>query len=122
MMSDSAFEKVIAEIETLSPDHLLQLRWRLDEKLRALRQAPELPITPRLIGKTQPPKDRSREDEWLARHRDEYAGQWVALDGDRLLGHGPHLKEVAEAAHQAGVKDALLVRVEPSHAPPYIGM
>lgn len=58
---------------------------------------------------------------WLTEHRDKYAGQWVALDGDRLLGHGYNLKEVIDAAEKAGVKDALLIDVEPSNQLPYMG-
>lgn len=81
---------------------------------------PELPITPKFIG-TYMPKDRTKEHEWLRLHCDEYARQWVALDGDRLLGHGYNLKEVAEAAKQNGVEDALFVRVEPSDALPWAG-
>lgn len=121
-MSDSAFEKVIAEIESLSPDHLLQLRRRLDEKLRALQRLPELPITPRIIGKSQPPKDRSKENEWLARHRDEYAGQWVALDGDRLIGHSTRFEDVSRAVKESGIRDALIFIVEGSDAPPFAGV
>jgi inactivated superfamily I helicase len=79
-------------------------------------------FTPRIISNAAPPKDRSREHAWLAAHRSEYADQWVALDGDRLLGHGLSLKEVADAAHAAGVKDGLIARVEPSGAPPYVGV
>ena len=76
----------------------------------------------RIVGKTSPAKDRSREQAWLAAHRDQYAGQWVALDGDRLLAHGPNLKRVAEAAHRSGADDALIARAEAVGAPPYVGM
>lgn len=65
-------------------------------------------------------KDRSKENEWLREQGDEYAGQWVALDGNILLASGPELKPVAGAVEQAGVKDALYVFVESSTAPPLI--
>jgi hypothetical protein len=40
--------------------------------------------------------DRSRgaEFDWLRAHAREYPGQWVALDGGRLLGVAPDLKEL----------------------------
>jgi uncharacterized Zn-finger protein len=41
-------------------------------------------------------------------HRDEYAGQWVALKGGQLISHGPHGREVMEAARRAGHPDVFL--------------
>ena len=81
----------------------------------------ESPFKPRILARNLPVKDRSREHEWLRQHRDEYDGQWVALDGDRLLAHGLDLKEVDRKAREIGVEDALMVRVEGSRTPPYVG-
>lgn len=39
-------------------------------------------------------RTRAAEFEWLRQHAREYAGQWVVLDGSRLLGVGPDLREV----------------------------
>jgi hypothetical protein len=121
-MPETTVEKVMAEIQSLSPEQLEELRRAVDERLQMLNQSSSPAFTPKIVGKTTLPKDRSKEHEWLKQNCDEYAGQWVALDGDRLLGHGLHLKEVAEAARQAGGKDALIVRVESSDTRPYIGM
>jgi hypothetical protein len=82
---------------------------------------PELPIKPRIIATNLPIKDRSKENAWLAQHRDEYAGQWVALDGDRLLGHSKRFKDVAKAADDAGIPDALIFIVEGSQDLPFAG-
>jgi hypothetical protein len=40
--------------------------------------------------------DRSRtaEFDWLREHARKYAGQWVALDGTRLLAADPHLEDL----------------------------
>ena len=48
------------------------------------------------IVKTVPVVDRSREAEfaWLREHAHKYPGQWVALDGVRLLAAGPHLRDL----------------------------
>jgi Family of unknown function (DUF5678) len=51
------------------------------------------------------------ERDWLAKHRREYAGQWIALLGDRLISHSPNASDVFSAARAAGVK-ALVLRVE----------
>jgi Family of unknown function (DUF5678) len=57
-------------------------------------------------------KDRGKQErDWLARHRQEYAGQWVALLGNRLISHSTSAKEVFSAANAAGV-DALVLRIE----------
>jgi hypothetical protein len=37
---------------------------------------------------------RTAEFEWLRAHAREHAGQWVALDGSRLLGVAADLKEL----------------------------
>jgi hypothetical protein len=121
-MPETTVEKVLAEIQSLSPAQLEELRRAVDKRLQTLNQSSKPSFAPKIVGKAAPPKDRSKEHEWLKQHRDEYAGQWVALDGDRLLGHGSNLKEVSESARQAGVKDALIVRAESSNALPYIGM
>lgn len=36
--------------------------------------------------------ERKLESEWLRDHSHEYPGEWVALDGNRLLAHGRERK------------------------------
>jgi hypothetical protein len=108
-MPDAAIEKFIAQFRGLSPEQQEELR-RLINGGAVTSQPVPLPITPRIVG-TYTPKDRSREWDWLARHSDEYAGQWVAIDGDRLVSHGLVFKEVRAAA-----------RAERRDAPPYVGI
>jgi uncharacterized protein YjgD (DUF1641 family) len=50
--------------------------------------------------------------EWLKKNRDEYAGQYVALDGDRLVGHAATIREARKQAQTNGVEDPFLVRLE----------
>lgn len=122
-MSDTAVEKVIAEIERLSSEQQKEVLEHLEKKVNGKHQsgvsittetvgATHLPIKPRIVATNLPIKDRSKEKAWLERHRDEYTGQWVALDGDRLLGHGKRFKDMAKAADDAGVSDALIFIVE----------
>jgi predicted DNA-binding antitoxin AbrB/MazE fold protein len=48
--------------------------------------------------------DNSRAElEWLASESRHYTGEWVALDGKRLVAHGPKLAAVKAAAQAAGV-------------------
>ena len=45
--------------------------------------------------------DLSKEREWVRQHRDEYRGQWVVLDGDRLIGHTADTNEATAIFKQA---------------------
>lgn len=118
-MIDTSLEKVISDIRALSPEKQEQLRRLLNGSFVSLEKD-ELPIKPRIVG-TYTPKDRSKENAWLAKNQADYAGQWLALDGDRLVSHGWKLKEVSAAAKEAAVEDALFVRAEGHNALPEVG-
>lgn len=62
-----------------------------------------------------------REMQWLSQHRHEYAGQYVALDGDRLVSHGTDGREVYRQARAAGVKVPFMAHIEPADALPFGG-
>ncbi len=40
---------------------------------------------------------------WLDAHRQEYVGQWVVLDGERLVGAGDDPSRLIEQARSEGV-------------------
>lgn len=92
----------------------------LEEKLN-VKKARRLPLEGRIIATYLPVRDRSREHAWLAENRDEYDGQCIALDENRLLANGSSLKEVSKKASELGVEDAYIVRVEGSRTLPHIG-
>jgi hypothetical protein len=41
---------------------------------------------------------------WLHENREKYSGQWVALDGDRLIANGSTAQEVYSKAKAEGVE------------------
>ena len=47
---------------------------------------------------------RECEMRWLSEHRYEYIGQWVALDGDRLVSYDEDLGKVYDKARAQGVQ------------------
>ena len=51
------------------------------------------------------------ERAWIDAHREQYLHQWVALDGDRLLAHGPDAKQVYDEARQQGITSPYLAQV-----------
>ena len=58
---------------------------------------------------------------WLANESGPYAGQWVALDGGRLVAHGTELATVSAAARAAGVDRPLLTHLPPEGELPFGG-
>ncbi|MDQ3753864.1 MAG: DUF5678 domain-containing protein [Acidobacteriota bacterium] len=101
----ATLEQIIEEARRLPCEAKRRLRDELD---RELRDAPAAYNT------------RASERAWIAAHRDDYLGQWVALDGDRLLAHGTNAREVYLAARAAGVRAPFLEQVRPS-LEPYMG-
>src|SRR5581483_10589629 len=59
----------------------------------------------------EPMKDRTREWQWIKEHKHEYAGQWVALDGDRLIAASPVQQEVWDAVKADYAKLPLVHRL-----------
>ena len=54
-----------------------------------------------------------QERAWINAHRDEYLGQWVALDGDHLVAHGSDARSVYDEARSRGVSVPYLAHVTP---------
>ena len=54
---------------------------------------------------------RTRRMNWLKTNSEQYAGIYVALDGDKLVGAGKTIREADEQAKQKGVSKPFLVRV-----------
>jgi len=81
--------------------------------------------------KTKPPVSASRkvasynareiEMQWIQEHGHDYPGQWVAVDGDRLIAHGSDAKQVFAEVDRAGVADPLFAHLEPDDRFPEIG-
>lgn len=58
---------------------------------------------------------------WIKAHRAEYAGGYVALDGDRLVGAGKTYKEASLAAKQNGVMNAFITQLSAEDEAPFGG-
>ena len=71
----------------------------------------------------QAPKLNRRELalQWVARNSNDFAGQWVVLDGDRLLAHGTAAREVAQAARVHGVGTPAIIRIPEGEELPFAG-
>lgn len=69
-----------------------------------------------------PVPDPIPSQRWITEHAHEYGGQWVALDGDRLIAHGTNAAEVFAAADADGAYLPLLTYLVPPDAPPFAGV
>jgi hypothetical protein len=49
--------------------------------------------------------------DWIRANRQEYLGQWVCLDGDKLISHGFDAKKAFREAEEAGYKSAFCERI-----------
>jgi hypothetical protein len=68
-----------------------------------------------------PPIDLAREFQWLERHKHEYAGKWVAVEGDKLISVGDNAKEVYAAARAGGIASPFVEFISPTEDLPFGG-
>ena len=59
---------------------------------------------PLIRESAKPIDDAAAELEWLSRESRQFAGERVALDGNRLVAHGPKLAAVKATAQKAAKK------------------
>src|ERR1041384_4400375 len=101
-------ERIIDEARSLSYDEKQKLREALDAELDNSQphngQHTE-------ITNDDDEETRKRRLDWLKTHREEYAGQYVALAGDILVGHGRTMREAHHEAKKNGVEDPFVVRL-----------
>jgi predicted DNA-binding antitoxin AbrB/MazE fold protein len=109
---DAVYEHgVLRPLEPLAlPEHQ-RVRLTLED-----RAAPHNAVAPVTVV-----NERREEFQWLAEKSGPYAGQWVALDGSRLVAHGDELATVSEAARAAGVDRPLLTHLPPEGELPFGG-
>jgi hypothetical protein len=147
-MAASQLDLIMSQVQQLSASEQLQVIKRvadlleqaerspsIEEQLAAMAADPDIqrelrqteangeartPESTRELARAASLRDFTADRQWLADHRDEYAGQWVALKYGRLISHGTDFRVVHAEAKAAGHPDALLELVEPSDAPPFI--
>lgn len=117
-MSQITRDQIIEVIQSWPPEERAKLREALDAAESKDAKVEEL----RAKAREASLRDISAEQIWIHEHRDEYAGQWVALKGDQLVHHSTNAKEVFAAAKAAGVFETLVVLVEPRRDHPFINL
>jgi hypothetical protein len=56
---------------------------------------------------------RQTELRWIRENGHGYPGQWIAVEGDRLIAHGSDVMQVFAEVDRAGIADPLFVHMEP---------
>jgi predicted DNA-binding antitoxin AbrB/MazE fold protein len=79
---------------------------------------------PKVRRSTRGRIDLSKQGEWLRQNRDQYRGQWVVLDQDRLIGHTANADEVAaiiQRARDEGVYSPFVKLIPEDDEPIWMG-
>ncbi len=106
-MSTVAYEQVLEAVRTLSPEEVQKLVQQINAE-----QPPPSAAAASTNGTTAMKHSREREMRWLSEHEAEYAGQWLALDGDRLVSRGEDMKAVFAEAEAQGVGNPFMAYAE----------
>ena len=86
-------ERLSAKEKSILADHLLK-QARLEQQGLPAEESVEV--------------KRKKRDVWMKANRERYAGLYVALDGDRLLGTGRNYAEAFEVARRERIVDAFV--------------
>lgn len=116
-MSSDLFDRLLEEAKALSEQEQRIFALRLLESAGpVLQEQGESACEP-----SADVKYRKREYQWMKEHQVEYAGQWVALNGDCLIAHGASARQVLEEADKSGAKLPFIARIESPEDPPFGG-
>ena len=107
-----SLDQIIKSIEQLPASEQERIRRWLDE--RGTSSIKE--------NGSQTHADRSAKSlRWLDENREKYSGQWVALDGDRLIASGPTAKEVYSKAKAEGIDIPFVELITRQESGPFTG-
>lgn len=111
-MSSEQLDALKEQLAQLTPEQKLEVAQLLFEQARS-----DMP------GGSSKSDALKREQHlaWLKEHREQYAGQYVALDGDRLVGCGPTIRDAHKQAREQGIENPFLVHVSSANDAPFGG-
>lgn len=120
-MSNQEISALKEQLALLTPQEKIELAEFLTEQA-ASSPSCDAPGT-RAINANQNTAALRREQHlaWLKAHREDYAGKYVALDGERLVGCGASIRDAHEQARRAGVDQPFLVHVSSVNEAPFGG-
>jgi hypothetical protein len=107
-MSNLTYENVLDQALALSPEDRARLISQLAAQERSLANDPAPvndtnPDAVEYLPPLHPNADWTSPMEWLRVNRERFQGQWVGLDGARLVAHGSEASEVFAAVRAKGI-------------------
>src|SRR5215510_14526507 len=117
-MSNEQLNLLKEQLAPLSPQEKLELARFLTEQARLDQAEGRNGIA---VDHNDSAAKRKQQMDWLKAHREEYAGQYVALDGDRLIGVGATIREAHEQARRHGVERPFLTHISSVNDAPFGG-
>ncbi len=113
-MSNTLVDKLMEQLNALSAQEKRLIASRLIEQAKDEEQAQVLDLPEEV-------RYRKREYLWMKEHEKEYAGQWVALEGDKLYGQGSTARQALTEAKKAGAKMPFIARIDSPDDLPFGG-
>jgi hypothetical protein len=117
-MAENTVESLLNQFASLPQREKLRFRHLIDAWLN---RAPEPEPETRFVVPIPEP-DAEPNRRWMKAHRQEYAGQWVALDAERLIAHGADAQAVFAAAKADGAYLPLTAFIPEADEPPFAGV
>jgi Family of unknown function (DUF5678) len=107
-----SFDQIIKSIEQLSAPEQERIRRWLDARETSNEKE---------TGSQAQAERSAKSLRWLDENQEKYSGQWVALDGDRLIANGLVAKEVYSKAKAEGVPIPFVELVTRREPVPFTG-
>lgn len=109
----ATLEQIIEEVRKLPVEEQRRLRAALESlysngEVKPAKQGPSPQKPQSLQFNNEDDEIRQLRMEWLKSHREEYGGQYVALDGDQLVAVGSNYRIAREKALAAGKPKAFV--------------
>jgi uncharacterized protein DUF5678 len=120
-MSNELLNQLKEHIGLLTPEEKKELAKFLSEQTEANQPPGATETSTSSTDSNARAVKRAQHLAWLKSHREQYAGQYVALDGDRLVGCGASIREAHEQARQQGIENPFLVHVSSENDAPFGG-
>lgn len=116
-MAEITVESVLNQIDMLPVNE----RWRIFESLTTKLRIEKPSADEGRFVELVPLPDPGPSVRWMNEHSRAYEGEWVALDGHRLIAHGADSKSIFAAAKADGAVHPIVTFIPPSDLP-FIGI